>query len=40
MSLNRLLHGEEKVVHTDARYTEVEKRPEHEGSQVIWQTAA
>ncbi|MGR1217444.1 IS5 family transposase [Metapseudomonas otitidis] len=38
--VDRLLHGEEKAVHADAGYTGVEKRPEHEGSQVIWQIAA
>ncbi|ULT73793.1 IS5 family transposase [Pseudomonas sp. BC42] len=38
--VDRLLHGKEKAVHADAGYTGVEKRPEHEGSQVIWQIAA
>ncbi len=38
--VDRLLHGEEKAVHADAGYIGVEKRPEHEGSQVIWQIAA
>lgn len=38
--VDRLLHGEEKPVHADAGYNGVEKRPEHEGSQVIWQIAA
>ena len=34
----QLLHGEENVVCADAGYTGVEKRPEHEGRQVIWQS--
>ena len=34
-----LLHGDENVVCADAGYTGVEKRPEHEGRQVIWQVA-
>ncbi|MFJ4445134.1 IS5 family transposase [Pseudomonas sp. NPDC089422] len=38
--VDRLLHGEENVVCADAGYTGVEKRPEHEGRQVIWQVAA
>jgi len=36
----QLLHGEENVVRADAGYTGEEKRPEHEGRQVIWQIAA
>ncbi len=36
----QLLHGEENFVCADAGYTGVEKRPEHEGRQVIWQVAA
>lgn len=36
----QLLHGEENVICADAGYTGVEKRPEHEGRQVIWQIAA
>jgi IS5 family transposase len=36
----QLLHGEENVVCADAGYTGLEKRPEHEGRQVIWQVAA
>lgn len=36
----KLLHGQESVVCADAGYTSVEKRPEHEGRQVIWQIAA
>jgi IS5 family transposase len=36
--VDKLLHGEENMV--DAGYTGVEKRPEHEGRQVIWQIAA
>ncbi len=35
-----LLHGDENVVCADAGYTGVEKRPEHDGRQVIWQIAA
>lgn len=36
-----LLHGEEEnVVCVDTGYTGVEKRPEHEGRQVIWPIAA
>lgn len=35
-----LLHDAENVVCADAGYTGVEKRPEHEGRQVIWQIAA
>lgn len=38
--VDRLLHGEENVVCADAGYTGVEKRPEHDGRQVIWQIAA
>ena len=38
--VNKLLHGDENVVRADAGYTGVEKRPEHEGRQVIWQIAA
>lgn len=38
--VDKLLHGEENVVCVDAGYTGVEKRPEHEGRQVIWQIAA
>jgi IS5 family transposase len=38
--VDKLLHGDENVVCADAGYTEVEKRPEHEGRQVIWQIAA
>lgn len=36
----QLLHGEENVVCAYAGYTGVEKRPEHEARQVIWQVAA
>ena len=36
----KLLHGEENVVGADADCTGVEKRPEHEGREVIWQIAA
>ncbi|WP_347507273.1 IS5 family transposase [Pseudomonas anguilliseptica] len=38
--VDKLLHGEENMVGADAGYTDVEKRPEHEGRQVIWQVAA
>ncbi|SED40253.1 IS5 family transposase [Pseudomonas anguilliseptica] len=38
--VDKLLHGDENVVCTDAGYTGVEKRPEHEGRKVIWQVAA
>lgn len=37
--VDKLLHGDENVVCADAGYTGVEKRPEHEGRQVIWQVA-
>lgn len=38
--VDQLLHGEENVVYADAGYTGVEKRPEHERREVIWQIAA
>jgi len=38
--VDKLLHGEENMVGADAGYTDVEKRPEHEGREVIWQIAA
>jgi IS5 family transposase len=38
--VDKLLHGDENVVCADAGYTGVEKRPEHENRQVIWQIAA
>jgi IS5 family transposase len=38
--VDKLLHGDENVVCTDAGYTGVEKRPEHEGRKIIWQIAA
>jgi len=38
--VDKLLHGEENMVGADAGYTGVEKRPEHEGREVIWQVAA
>ena len=38
--VDKLLHGEEGVVYADAGYTGVEKRPEHDGREVIWQVAA
>ncbi|MNG03370.1 Transposase DDE domain protein [compost metagenome] len=37
--VDKLLHGEESVVRTDAGYTGVEKRQEHAGCQIIWQIA-
>lgn len=37
--VDKLLHGEENVVCADAGYTGIEKRPEHEGREVIWQIA-
>lgn len=38
--VDKLLHGEENVVCTDAGYTGVDKREEHKGRSVIWQVAA
>ena len=38
--VDQLLHGEETMVGADAGYTGIEKRPEHEGRQVVWQVAA
>lgn len=38
--VDKLLHGKENRVGPDAGYTGVEKRPEHEGREVIWQIAA
>lgn len=38
--VDKLLHGEENMVEADAGYTGVEKRPEHEGREVIWQIVA
>ncbi|HCF1761201.1 TPA: IS5 family transposase [Pseudomonas aeruginosa] len=38
--VDKLLHGDENVVCTDAGYTGVEKRPEHADRKVIWQVAA
>ena len=38
--VDKLLHGQENMVGADAGYTGVEKRPEHEGREVIWQIAA
>jgi transposase, IS5 family len=38
--VDKLLHGEENMVGADAGYTGIEKRPEHEGREVIWQIAA
>ncbi|MEN1585574.1 MULTISPECIES: IS5 family transposase [Pseudomonas] len=38
--VDKLLHGEENMVGADAGYAGVEKRPEHEGREVIWQIAA
>lgn len=34
------MHGEENAVYADAGYSGVEKREEHENSEVIWQIAA
>ncbi len=36
---DKLLHGEQNMVGADAGYTGVEKRPEYEGREVIWQIA-
>ena len=38
--VDQLLHGEETHVCGDAGYTGVEKRPEHEGREVIWSISA
>lgn len=38
--VDKLLHGMENMVGNDAGYTGVERRPEHEGREVIWQIAA
>lgn len=38
--VDKLLHGDENVVCTDADYTGVEKRSEHADREVIWQVAA
>ncbi len=38
--VDKLLHGDENMVGADAGYTGVEKRPEHEGREAIWQIAA
>src|SRR3546814_21110475 len=38
--VDKLLHGDENMVGADAGYTGVEKRPEHEGREGIWQIAA
>ena len=38
--VDKLLHGDENVVCTDAGYIGVEKRPEHADRKVIWQVAA
>lgn len=37
--IDKLLHGEEDMVGADAGYTGLEKRPEHDGREVIWQIA-
>lgn len=37
---DKLLHGDENVVCADAGHTGIEKRPEHDGREVIWQIAA
>lgn len=38
--VDKLMHGAENMVCADAGYTGIEKRPEHEGREVIWQIAA
>lgn len=38
--VDQLLHGEETHVCGDAGYTGVEKRPEHEGREMIWSISA
>ena len=38
--VDKLLQGKENMVGAAAGYTGVEKRPEHEGREVIWQIAA
>jgi len=38
--VDKLLHGKENMVGADAGYTGIERRPEHEGREVIWQIAA
>ncbi len=38
--VDKLLRGEENIVDADADYTGVERRPEHEGREVIWLIAA
>nr|WP_255311531.1 transposase [Pseudomonas fluorescens] len=38
--VDKLLHGEETHVCGDADYTGVEKRPEHEGQEMIWSICA
>jgi len=38
--VDKFLHGDENVACANSGYTGVEKRPEHEGRQVIWQVAA
>ena len=38
--VDKLLHGAENVVCTDAGYTGVEKREDHAGRHVIWQIAS
>lgn len=35
--VNKLLHGQENIIGADARYTDVEKRAEHEGREMILQ---
>ncbi|WP_062362572.1 IS5/IS1182 family transposase [Pseudomonas mosselii] len=40
MNFRHLLHGDENIICADAGYTGVEKRPEHDSRQVIWQIAA
>lgn len=38
--VDKLLPGEENMVRADAGYAGIKKRPEHEGSEGIWQIAA
>jgi len=38
--VDQLLHCEETYVCGDAGYTGVDKRPEHQGRQMIWSIAA
>jgi len=38
--VDQLLHGEESYVPSDAGYTGVDKRPEHQNRKMIWSIAA